>query len=274
MNDRLKQTTLIIAGHGSSKSPNMGRPARLHAQWIKDQNIFADVKTAFWKEETFLQDALEDVDTPEVVVVPNLACSGFINKVVIPREMGLDGLLTRRNGQTIHLCQPVGEHPNLAALMAERLHEVMDDQQLSPSETTVFVVAHGNPDPDRPASHDSAVMLATRTYSHFPVQAMLPAFLEEKPFLKNWEKRVNTPNVIVLPFMIAAGTHGARDIPEFLGIELSPQQEIDLHENGRPTGPFEAATGRHIWLMQAIGSHPRMAEFIVDIAREKLASQD
>ena len=156
----------------------------------------------------------------------------------------------------------------------ERLHQVMEDQQLSPSETTVFVVAHGNPDPDRPASHDSAVMLATRTYSHFPVQAMLPAFLEEKPFLKNWEKRVNTPNVIVLPFMIAAGTHGARDIPEFLGIELSPQQEIDLHENGRPTGPFEAAPGRLIWLIQAIGSHPRMAEFIVDIAREKLASQD
>jgi sirohydrochlorin cobaltochelatase len=270
MNERLKQTTLIIAGHGSSKSPNMGRPARLHAQWIKKQNIFADVKTAFWKESPFLPDALKNVTTPNVVIVPNLACSGFINKVVIPREMGLDGILTKRNGQSIHLCQPVGEHPGLATLMAKQLQKLMENEKLSPSETTVFVVAHGNPDPDRPASHDSAVMLATRTYTHCPVQAILPAFLEEKPFLKNWEKRVTTKNVIALPFMIAAGTHGARDIPTFLGITPTAQQEIDLHDNGLPAGPFHPTPNCRIWLMQAIGSHPRMARFIIDIARTKM----
>lgn len=271
MKKRLEQTTLIIAGHGSSKNPNQARPARRHARWIAEQGIFADVKTAFWKEDPKLGDVLSDVTTPEVVIVPNLACSGFINKVVIPREMGLDGDFTRRGDQCIHLCQPVGEHPGLPALMADQLQAVMSEKGISPRDTTVFVVAHGNPDPERPASHDTTVMLATRTYSYCPVRAILPAFLEEKPFLANWDKRINTPNVLVLPFMIAAGTHGARDIPNFLGIQPDPKQERNLHEHGIPAGPFSPIPDCRLWMMQAIGVHPKMAEFIIDIARDKLA---
>ena len=80
---------MIIAGHGSSKSPNQARPARKHAEMIREKGIFADVHTAFWKEDTRLKDVMAKVETDEVVIVPNLACSGHINQVVMPREMGL-----------------------------------------------------------------------------------------------------------------------------------------------------------------------------------------
>lgn len=269
MNDRLKNTTLIIAGHGSSKNPNQALPARKHAEYIRDIAIFADVKTAFWKEETRLQDALNGVTTPEVVVVPNLACSGFINQVVIPREMGLDGPLTQKEDQRITITKPVGEHDKLAGLIAARIRTVMEERNLHPKDTTVFLVAHGNPNPDRPVSHDTTVMMAIRIYQDHQVHAILPAFLEEKPFLHGWAKRTNSPNILVVPFMIAAGVHGAQDIPKYLGIEISEEQGKDLRETGTPAGPFQAE-GRNVWVMRAMGSHPTIADFIVDIAKEKL----
>ncbi|NVK17620.1 MAG: hypothetical protein HWE30_02865 [Methylocystaceae bacterium] len=270
MSDRLRKTTLIIAGHGSSKSPNMARPARKHAQYIRDKNIFADVRTSFWKEDVPLKEALVGVDTDEVVIVPNLACSGYINQVVIPREMKLDGELTLRGKQKVHLCPPVGDHPNLPKLIADRLKVVMEERNLAPEETTVFLVAHGNPNPDRPVSHDTTVMMATRIYQHYQTKAILPAFIEEKPFLHGWQKRTQSPNVIVLPFMIAAGVHGAKDIPNFIGIEPGEEQAEDMRENGTPAGPFKVGD-QNIWLMRAMGSHPAIADFIIDIAKTQLS---
>lgn len=270
MSIRHPNTTLIIAGHGSSKSPNQARPARNHAKAIRKKGIFADVLTAFWKEDTRLNKVMEQVTTDEVVIVPNLACSGYINKRVIPNEMGLNGPVTKTGGQRIHLCKPLGEHHGLPDLIARRLQKVMTDQQLSPKDTTVFLVAHGNPDPNRPASHDTTVMMATRVYQQLPVHAILPAFIEEKPFLKGWAKRTNSPNILVLPFMIAAGIHGAKDIPNFLGIQPTEEQTEAMHDFGSPIGPFEVE-GRRLWLMRAMGSHPEMADFIVDIAEQALS---
>jgi len=270
LTDRLRNTTLIIAGHGSSKSPNMARPARKHAQYIRDKNIFADVRTSFWKEDIALKDALNGVKTDEVVIVPNLACSGHINQVVIPREMKLDGDLTIRGEQKIHLCPPVGDHPDLPKLIAGRLQVVMEERKLHPKDTTVFLVAHGNPNPERPASHDTTVMMATRIYQQYQTHAILPAFIEEKPFLHGWQKRTNSPNVVVLPFMIAAGVHGAKDIPNFIGIQPSDEQAEDMRENGTPAGPFHVGN-QNIWLMRAMGSHPGIADFIIDIAKMRLS---
>ncbi len=271
MTNRYPHTTLIIAGHGSSKSPNQARPAREHAEMIRARDIFEDVQTAFWKEDTRLKDVLAKVKSKNVVIVPNLACSGQINKVVIPREMGLTGQLTERDGKRIHLCKPVGEHSGLPLLIAERLNEVMEGHQMEPKETTIFLAAHGNPNPDRPASHDTTLMMATRIYQHLPVHAILPAFIEEKPFLHGWQNRTNSKNILVLPFMIAAGVHGAKDIPNFLGITPTEKQAEELRETGKPAGPFPVV-GREVFLMRAMGSHPKMAEFIVDIAEEELNS--
>lgn len=266
-----KTTTLVIAGHGSSKSPNQARPAREHAAYIQKLDIFADVRTTFWKEDVFLKDALNDITTDEIVIVPNLACSGQINQIVIPREMGLDGPLTIKDNQRIHLCKPVGEFEGLPLLIATRLQEIMNEKNLAPKDTTVFLVAHGNTNPERPASHDSTIMMATKIYQHHPIHAILPAFLEEKPFLQGWEKRSSSPNIIVLPFMIAQGMHGARDIARLVNVTPTSTQSEQMKNSGTPAGPFEAQD-RKVWLMRAIGSHPKVADVIVEIAKEQLST--
>lgn len=262
-------TTLVIAGHGSSKSPNQALPARQHAAYIQRLGLFEDVKTTFWKEPPFLKDILSDIHTKRIVIVPNLACSGHINKVVIPCEMGLEGEITKKDDQEILLCSPVGEYPALPELIALRLKEVLNELGLAPQNTTVFLTGHGNPNPNRPASHDSTVLMALKIFQHFQLHAILPAFIEEKPLLSDWERRTECENILILPFMIAAGIHGARDIPEQVGINPSQAQWDVMLEKGTPAGPF-IKEGRKIWLMRAMGSHPRIADFIVNLAREKL----
>ena len=266
MGEILQNTTLVIAGHGSSRNPNMTKPAREHAKRIQAKQIFADVKVAFWKEAPNLNEVLDQITTKNIVIVPNLACSGHINKVVIPREMKLNGdISVRENGQVVYLCDPVGDHEGLPTLFADQLKKIMVRNEMREMETTVFLVAHGNPNPERPASHDNTVMMATRIYQQIPLKAILPAFIEEKPFLYSWRKRVQTKDVVVLPFMIAAGTHGAKDIPEFLGIDPEIVDFDAMMDEGSIAGPFEREDCK-LWLMPAIGSHPRISDFITEIA--------
>jgi len=209
------------------------------------------------------------VKTDEIVIVPNLACSGYINQSVIPKEMGLDGPLSIRGHQRIQITKPVGEYEGLPELMANRLREVMIERHMEAKDTTIFLVAHGNPDPKRPASHDSTVMMATKIYQHLPIHAILPAFLEEKPFLEGWEERTDSKNIIALPFMIAAGIHGAHDIPRYLGISPSEDQTNEMRENGTPAGPFQI-NDQNIWMLRAMGSHPKIADAIVEMAIQTL----
>lgn len=260
-----KNTTLIIAGHGSSKATHASRPARLHADHIRAKGIFGEVRTVFWKEAPKLSDALRDIRTERAVIVPNLACSGYINQTVMPREMGLSAADCVVNGIRVQMAPPVGEHPHLPRLIGNRLNEVIEERSLDPDDTTVFLVAHGNSNPDRPISHDTTVMMATRIYQTCPVQALLPAFLEEKPFLHSWKVRARTKNVIVLPFMIAAGVHGATDIPNHLEFSSTDEEFFDMITDGTPIGPKEIH-GHHVWLMRAMGSHPKIADFIADLA--------
>jgi len=43
-----------------------------------------------------------------------------------------------------------------------------------------------------------------------------------------------------------------------------------MQEHGTPAGPFDIS-GRKLWLMRAMGSHPKLADMIVQIAKDHLA---
>ena len=99
-----KSSALLIVGHGSTVNPDSSAPTLAHAAEIRRRNIFRDVACAFWKEEPSLRDAifLFDPDTiRDVYVVPNFISEGYFTQTVIPRELELNGRITKRaNGQT------------------------------------------------------------------------------------------------------------------------------------------------------------------------------
>src|SRR5438309_892486 len=97
------RSALLIVAHGSTVNPDSSAPTLAHAAEIRRRKVFADVQCAFWKEEPSLRDALflfASESTREVYVVPNFISEGYFTQTVVPRELELNGLITKRsNGQ-------------------------------------------------------------------------------------------------------------------------------------------------------------------------------
>src|SRR4029077_13920453 len=139
------QSALLIVAHGSTVNPDSSAPTLAHAAEIRRRKIFAEVECAFWKEEPSLRDALflfDPASIREVCVVPNFISEGYFTQTVIPRELELDGPITKRSsGQTWKYCQPVGNHPTMTELLLKRAFEIAPG--VDAAETSLLIVAHG-----------------------------------------------------------------------------------------------------------------------------------
>src|SRR5216117_4564061 len=143
-NDRAN-SALLIVGHGSTVNPDSSAPTLAHAVEIRRRKVFADVGCAFWKEEPSLRDAIFLFD-PEVIrevyVVPNFISEDYFTQTVVPRELELNGRITKRsNGQVWKYCEPVGNHPMMTELLLKRAREVASG--VEPAESSLLIVAHG-----------------------------------------------------------------------------------------------------------------------------------
>src|SRR5437773_10716872 len=143
--DIRKNAALLIVAHGSTVNPDSSAPTLAHATEIRRRKIFAQVECAFWKEEPSLRDALFLFDpqgVPEVYVVPNFISEGYCTQTVVPRELELNGRITKRsNGQVWKYCEPVGNHPLMTELLLKRARDIATD--VDPAETCFLIVEHG-----------------------------------------------------------------------------------------------------------------------------------
>src|SRR6266853_698033 len=123
-----RNAALLIVGHGSTVNPDSSTTTLAHAAEIRRRKLFAEVACAFWKEEPSLRDALFLFDSDavcEVYVAPNFISEGYFTQTVIPRELELNGRITKRSsGQIWKYCEPVGNHPGARKICgrAECLH--------------------------------------------------------------------------------------------------------------------------------------------------------
>jgi sirohydrochlorin cobaltochelatase len=214
------KTALLIVAHGSTVNPDSSAPTLAHAAEIRRRKIFADVECAFWKEEPSLRDAIFLFDLEsirEVYVVPNFISEGYFTETVVPRELELNGRITKRsNGQVWKYCEPVGNHPKITDLLSKRAREVAPG--VDPAETSLLIVAHGTD-----LNENSAIAAkreAEKIRSLGKYAAVLNVYMEEQPLVVDWRKLTQTPNVVVVPFFISDGLHSYQDIPVLLGIAI------------------------------------------------------
>src|SRR5437763_10374926 len=196
---------LLIVAHGSTVNPDSSAPSLAHAAEIRRRKVFADVECAFWKEEPSLRDAIFLFDPQpirEVCVVPNFISEGYFTQTVIPRELELNGRITKRSsGQIWKYCDPVGNHSLVTKLLLKRAEEVAQDAD--PAETSLLIVAHGTD-----LNENSAVAAkreADKIRSLGKYATVLNAYMEESPLVSDWQKLTSTPNVVVVPFFISDG---------------------------------------------------------------------
>jgi sirohydrochlorin cobaltochelatase len=273
-----KHSALLIVAHGSTVNPDSSAPTLAHAAEIRRRKIFADVGCAFWKEEPSLRDALFLFDpetVQEVYVVPNFISEGYFTQTVVPRELELNGRITKRsNGQIWRYCEPVGNHPLMTELLLKRARDVAPDA--APAETSLLIVAHGTD-----LNENSAVAAkreAEKIRSLGEYAAVLNVYMEEPPLVSDWRKLAKTHNVVVVPFFISDGLHSYEDIPRLLGIVVAAPKAfgVDLDRPGS-TPPATAhgeifrhnpygMDGRELFYAPSIGTDPGFADVIIEQA--------
>ncbi len=267
--ERLRESSgLLIVGHGSTVNADSSAPTLAHATMIRQRDIFAEVQCAFWKEEPSLRDALfffRDATIREVFVVPNFISEGYFTQTVIPRELELQGRVTdRADGQRWNYCEPVGNNASVTEMLLDRAREIAP--KAPPRETTLLIVGHGTSLNDNSAI--AAKREAEKIHALHHYATVLNVYMEEPPFVSDWAKLTNTPNVVVVPFFIADGLHSYQDIPVLLGIEkgkapaASQRRENDELFSANP----HKIGGRALHYARSLGTDARFANLIVEQA--------
>lgn len=254
---------LIIVGHGSTVNPDSSAPTHEHADRIRRSGIFREVVCCFWKEEPTMTEVFESVDSEVIYIVPNFISEGYFCQQVLPRELRLEGPVTRRAGKTIHYCDPVGIHPNMTRLLLQRADEVAPG--VPRGETSLIIVGHGTNlnDNSTKAIQDQVKLIREGGHGFAEV---LDAYMEEAPLVSDWVELTHAPNVVVVPFFIADGLHSFQDIPVLLGMEKEPGKALSEMEVFRQN-PIEMR-GRRLYYSGAIGTEPLLAEVILDQVRD------
>lgn len=252
-------SALLIVGHGSTVNPDSSAPTFDHAAEIHRRGLFAEVHSAFWKEEPSFRQALHMIDAEEIYVVPNFISEGYFTRNVIPRELELTGPLTERGGRLIKYCEPVGNHPRMTDLL---LHRAAGIAPGVPTEkTSLFIVGHGTD------LNDNSAVAAKREVERIAACGLygevLNAYMEEEPLISKWDQYASQPNVIVVPFFIADGLHSYEDIPVLLGIAQESPGAASANAAGVFAGNPYHLRGRTLFYASAIGTEPLFADVIL-----------
>src|SRR5688572_16940931 len=140
---RTPQPGVILVAHGSARSGESAHPVLALARELGRRG-FPEVRTAFWKEEPFLHQALDATRSTQLVVLPVFLADGYFARVVVPRELGLrygDNPLGRRSAR---LLPPLGADPALDDLVLERAHARLP-HRTDPADAALVVLGHGTP---------------------------------------------------------------------------------------------------------------------------------
>src|SRR5215217_79016 len=132
---------LVIVGHGSHLNEDSSLPVYEHAGRIRETGEFDEVVECFWKEEPSMRHVLDTVESEEVYVVPVFISEGYFTQQVIPRELGLEGTVTRNGGKTVTFAAHLGAFNWMADFIVERTNALRRGREVS-GHTALVLVGH------------------------------------------------------------------------------------------------------------------------------------
>jgi sirohydrochlorin cobaltochelatase len=144
-------------------------------------------------------------------------------------------------------------------LILRRAREVAPDAD--PNDTTLIITGHGtglNQNSTK-AIKDQAELIAKSGAGY---KCVTDAYMEEAPFIAEWDKMSETTNVVIVPFFISDGLHSYQDIPVLLGIEPEVGPAASQREVFRQN-PHHLRE-KTLYYSSAIGTEPLIADVILD----------
>ncbi len=246
---------LVIVGHGSHLNEDSSLPVYEHAARIRERSggEFDEVVECFWKEEPSMRHVLDTVEAREVYVVPAFISEGYFTQQVIPRELGLSGPVTRKDGKTVRYAGPLGTYQGMADVILERAEDLLAGKEIPPGRRTLVLLGHGT---DLNKSSGGVIYLnAERIRKRNLYDTVEVGFLDQSPEIGEVVESVEAENVVLIPVFIAEGWHTRETIPEDLGL----------------SGEVTIRNGKTIFYGAPVGTHPSMAALIAARARETRA---
>ena len=98
------------------RASSIARPTRARARPAGLVPAGTDSRHDRWSVP---QEALRDLEGG-VYIVPMMMCTGWIWSTQIPHALGLSGASSNDGSRTVHLCDPLGHHPELGRLVGLR----------------------------------------------------------------------------------------------------------------------------------------------------------
>ncbi|MGH3147860.1 MAG: CbiX/SirB N-terminal domain-containing protein, partial [Rubrobacter sp.] len=202
---------LVIVGHGSHLNEDSSLPVYQHAERIREAGGFDEVVECFWKEEPAMRHVFDTVESEEVYVVPAFISEGYFTQQVIPRELALDGPVTRRGDKTIHYAGPLGTFVGMPDVILERVEDLMRGKEVK-GRTALVLLGHGT---DLNKNSGGVIYLNAERIRERGIYDLVDVgFLDQEPEIGAVVDRVEAENVILIPVFIAEGWHTRETIPE------------------------------------------------------------
>jgi sirohydrochlorin cobaltochelatase len=245
---------LVIVGHGSHLNEDSSQPVYEHAARIRETGEFDEVVECFWKEEPSMRHVLDTIESEDVYVVPAFISEGYFTQQVIPRELGLEGPLSRKGEKTVRYAGPLGTFEGMPGVILERTEDLMRGREVS-GRAALVLLGHGT---DLNKNSGGVIYLnAERIRERGTYDLVEVGFLDQDPEIGEVVNRIEAENVIVIPLFVAEGWHTRETIPEDLGL----------------TGEVTVRDDKTIFYGAPVGTHPSMANLIAARARGTMTEQ-
>ena len=201
-----------------------------------------------------MRHVLDTIESEDVYVVPAFISEGYFTQQIIPRELGLEGPLSKKGERTIRYAGPLGTFEGMPDVILERTDDLMRGREVS-GRTALVLLGHGT---DLNKNSGGVIYLNARRIRERGIYDLVEVgFLDQDPEIGSVVDGVEAENVILIPLFIAEGWHTRETIPEDLGL----------------SGEVTVLGDKKIYYGAPVGTHPSMANLIAARAREAMTEQ-
>ena len=220
-------------------------------------------------EMTNVLDGLPDgtkLPSGDVVIVPVMTSQGYYLKKLPSKFAENDHADLYR----LFMTPVIGVHHSIPERIGSRIAGLIQQHQLAANETTVAVIGHGT---RRNKNSGTSTLrltdrlrelmsseLADEAFSGLKFET---AFLDQDPEAEAVAQSIESPNTIIIPFLISRGPHTTDDVPNAFGLPAGPDLQFPLVE--------QRANGVCVYDLP-LAMYPGIDELCIELANQELAN--
>jgi sirohydrochlorin cobaltochelatase len=136
---KAQDTSLFIAGHGTTANENSRKSIERQVELIRAKNIYGDIHAIFIEEEPRIADCYKLATKKNIIIVPFFISDGMHTVEDIPQMLGeakriiQDRLKTgqptwrnpmEKNGKRVWYTRSIGSEPQIADVILQRVREM------------------------------------------------------------------------------------------------------------------------------------------------------